>query len=391
MKKDADRQNATRGSLCSQVCAVLDEGGIPPDIKWRGTVGFLREVADIPIFSAKQKKMFHALLKKLVAKKDFSQTAFLNFISKIQDIYNIHINEELIAVKQQLKQKEQELKEERKHLQEMITAYTALIEYGQAGIKDKITDVDNIKTSTIKAVNQYEDKSKIISEVTRTANLVMNKMVKEAAHWRQKAQEADEWRTKAQLMEQIAAIDKLTQVYTRRLFDEQVLELISQAMTSQKDVSLIMLDIDHFKKINDTYGHQAGDEVLRIVTGLIKQVAFGMSGVPYRYGGEEFAILFEGLKKDETASIAEGIRKAIEEHKFTITKASDNSTVEIKITISAGVAELADCLRLDAEDIKVSEDEEHPELYKNKIKFINAADFALYQAKSAGRNRVVVF
>lgn len=155
-------------------------------------------------------------------------------------------------------------------------------------------------------------------------------------------------------------IDELTNIYNRRYFFEISKELIALAAREQQAVSLIMLDIDYFKKINDTYGHQTGDFILR---DLVKEINMRKSDVFARVGGEEFTILLSDTSLNGATIIAEKIRKTIENKSFTY------NTISINLTISIGISELN-------EENTTIED-----LYKK-------ADKQLYIAKKNGRNRV---
>ena len=137
---------------------------------------------------------------------------------------------------------------------------------------------------------------------------------------------------------------------------------LSSFRRNEADFSLIVLDIDYFKKVNDTFGHIAGDEVLKSVAKILRET-IRISDEAFRYGGEEFVVILSNTKQPGAQTIAERIRKKIE-------KLCVESTEQIKITASFGVS----CS--DAVD-DVSEALHH-------------ADMALYRAKKQGRNRVVL-
>ncbi|MGZ4453356.1 MAG: diguanylate cyclase [Nocardioides sp.] len=153
--------------------------------------------------------------------------------------------------------------------------------------------------------------------------------------------------------------DSLTGLANRRQFDEDLSENVARAARYARQLSLVMIDLDHFKQINDTYGHQRGDEVLQDVAGIVVR---GIRSVDtaYRYGGEELCVLMPETGSDDACQIAERLRAQVE--------ASFPWARRSPITLSAGVAELG-------------HDAEGPAL-------IGAADRALYAAKRNGRNRV---
>ncbi len=164
-------------------------------------------------------------------------------------------------------------------------------------------------------------------------------------------------------LKDLANTDPLTRLSNRRhLFDTLTNEL-ERSQRSQKPCSLVMVDIDHFKSVNDTYGHHLGDEVLVAVA---KQLHDSMRvyDLATRFGGEEFALLMPETDLLQAVSIAERIRLAVEDMVF------DGELKPLQLTISAGVATFP------TPEIKTIDD------------LIRVADHALYRAKDAGRNRV---
>lgn len=166
-------------------------------------------------------------------------------------------------------------------------------------------------------------------------------------------------------LHKLSITDSLTNIYNRRYFFEASQNLILLALREQKKVSLLMLDIDYFKKINDIYGHQAGDFLLiSVVETLGKEIR--ESDIFARIGGEEFTILLHNTPISGAKVIAEKIRVIIENKIFVY------NTIPINITVSVGIAELN------------QQNNSIEELYKE-------ADKQLYKAKENGRNRVCSF
>lgn len=160
-------------------------------------------------------------------------------------------------------------------------------------------------------------------------------------------------------------LDQLTMIGNRRHFDRSISRVISDFQITGKPVSLILADIDRFKKFNDRWGHQTGDQVLRLVALAIKGNV-KMADIACRYGGEEFAILLPNTKLTDATDIANRIRTAVA--KRDVVKRSTGENLG-KITISAGVSTIS------TEDTIET--------------LINRADKFLYAAKNAGRNRVL--
>lgn len=162
---------------------------------------------------------------------------------------------------------------------------------------------------------------------------------------------------------EMALHDRLTGLYNRRSFDDKMENEIKRTERYDKNLSLLMIDIDHFKKINDTYGHQAGDEVLKkLATVIVKCIR--NSDYAARYGGEEFTVILPETTLEQAAVMAERIREAIATTQFTLLSHTD----KIHLTVSIGLSTYR-------ENSSVEE-------------LINAADTALYKAKKSGRNQV---
>lgn len=163
----------------------------------------------------------------------------------------------------------------------------------------------------------------------------------------------------------LATTDDLTQIINRRTFFEKGLICFKQAKKEPSSFALLMLDLDFFKNVNDTYGHPAGDKVLVDMTNAVRG-HIRKDDMFARYGGEEFVIILKNANKDEAFLIAENLRKLIEETVFTVEK-----DVVLKMTISIGVTVYKDS-------------------FKNFDEMVNTVDKALYIAKENGRNKSVV-
>lgn len=159
--------------------------------------------------------------------------------------------------------------------------------------------------------------------------------------------------------------DGLTRLYNRRSFDERLVYEIKRRARYHHDLSLLMVDLDHFKSVNDTYGHKAGDLVLRKV-GEILSTVFRTTDLAARYGGEEFVVLLPHTSEEAAWKLAERVRTAIEDCAFHF------DGQDFAVTASIGVASV--------EGGSLSSDDD----------LVLKADKALYQAKNNGRNMVVV-
>lgn len=157
---------------------------------------------------------------------------------------------------------------------------------------------------------------------------------------------------------QLAARDALTGAWNRRTLDESLLQKISSKKRNNHQSSLLILDLDHFKKINDTYGHSVGDDILKKVADLIRS-SIRITDKFYRYGGEEFVIVADSTDLEAASVLAESIRSRVE-HSRIFSKE--------KITISLGIASINQADSAES--------------------WLNLADEALYAAKNQGRNMV---
>lgn len=168
-----------------------------------------------------------------------------------------------------------------------------------------------------------------------------------------------------------ATLDALTGLNNRRQFEARLGQEVATSKRKKSDLCCIMLDVDHFKSVNDTYGHLAGDCVLKGVAKIIKN-ELREYDIACRYGGEEFVIILPFTAMSEAMFVAQRLRKTIEETNIDISDAKLENTSFLNITISAGVS---------AFDVESD----------NPQSFYQKADAALYDAKKAGRNRVIAF
>ncbi|WP_395345715.1 diguanylate cyclase [Ningiella sp. W23] len=163
----------------------------------------------------------------------------------------------------------------------------------------------------------------------------------------------------------ISRVDGLTRLYNRRYWQERFEREYKLSLRNKKPISVLILDIDHFKKVNDTHGHQAGDKVIQSLAMLIRK-ATRETDICGRYGGEEFVVLLPDTTAETAKIVGERIRKVSERYVVT------HDETEINFTISAGIAEFN-------------------AVYNTPLQWLEAADQALYKAKEGGRNQVLLF
>jgi diguanylate cyclase (GGDEF)-like protein len=241
----------------------------------------------------------------------------------------------------------------------------------EAAIKEGYTSFVSIplilQDRAIGVINIYSEKLHHFSpEDVRLLTMFANQAVtaiENARLYREKTQVYAELREANLRLEELAVTDDLTQVYNRRFLQERLFVEVARSMRYQIPLSCLMIDIDHFKFVNDNYGHQRGDEVLKDLSLILRESTRKVDLVA-RYGGEEFIILLPHTPQDGALRKAQALRQEIALHKFAF-----NGDF-LHITVSIGVATFP-----------------HPGI-ESVAELIAVADKALYRAKEKGRNRV---
>lgn len=223
----------------------------------------------------------------------------------------------------------------------------------------------------LKAYAQQLDEAKQLSDVQYIVQDIMSDTHQMAAATRNLQDMLEEATTQAEgLRQQLkktereALVDALTGLHNRKAFDRKAKDLYGQFQEEGTSFSVIMLDIDFFKSFNDKYGHQTGDEVLRIVGSMLHEALKGKD-FPARYGGEEFVVLLPTTQLNNARIVAEQIRKNISQKTLKVIKTGESLG---SITVSLGVSEINSGDTMDS--------------------VIERADKALYLAKASGRNSV---
>jgi two-component system cell cycle response regulator len=171
---------------------------------------------------------------------------------------------------------------------------------------------------------------------------------------------------KNDLLSAIALVDQLTQLGNRRAFDWELPRQVETARSQEHPFSLLVLDIDFFKRVNDEYGHLVGDQVLRMFADRLRhQMRFHET--PFRYGGEEFVVILQNTSNEEAEKVAERLRRLVNESPFVI-----SNDLDLPLSVSIGAATLSDL-----DDSK-------------GLELIARADQNLLEAKKSGRNRVII-
>lgn len=238
-----------------------------------------------------------------------------------------------------------------------------------------IINAEPLKRVTIEELGVFPlvSENKVLGYVV-TKNIDTKLSLKEIEYLEELSNQAATTINRANVYAEIlkhATLDALTGFYNRRQLEERIKQEIASAQRQKTPLCAIMTDIDHFKNVNDTYGHAVGDLVLKTVSRVMRSQLreYDIAG---RYGGEEFALLLPFTKLKEAKMVAERLRKTIETTKIDISEVNpDIDKKEINVTISLGIYEFKND---DAED-----------------DLLKKADKALYEAKGTGRNRVIVY
>jgi len=229
----------------------------------------------------------------------------------------------------------------------------------QNAMVDMFEKIENYTTKLFELNLKLETKVKERTETLEQTNRLLRQEIIE----RTRTEEALKYANK--MLEKLSTKDALTDLYNRRMFEQTLKNYWKMSRREGMPISLLICDIDYFKRINDTYGHQAGDRCLKeladILTGCIKRPMDMVA----RYGGEEFIYILPDTPLEGALKIAHEIQETLE-------KRNSNPDTEITFTLSIGVA----CMIPD-------EDEKRMDL-------LRAADLALYEAKKKGRNRIEV-
>jgi len=206
-------------------------------------------------------------------------------------------------------------------------------------------------------------------EIQRKANETLEDKVRERTNELQLVNEK---------LEQLSTTDALTGVRNRRYFDEAIEFEFNRASRGHEQLAILMLDIDHFKKVNDDYGHQVGDEALRKVASILRKVVNRTTDIIARYGGEEFAIVLPATDIEGAVKVAEKIRVQVSE--IQLEAYVEGKEVIFSITMSIGI--MGDTPNIAGSDGYAAD--------ISATTWLKEADDALYTAKEEGRNRVVL-
>lgn len=213
--------------------------------------------------------------------------------------------------------------------------------------------------------SSVEEMKAFVQTMMKETNAMVQQNKQLQGQLEKSSEEIDGLRKDLETVQHEALTDGLTEIANRKKFDIAMQDAGAQAMETGEPLCLFMTDIDHFKKFNDTFGHQTGDQVLRLVASVLRKTITG-DGVPARYGGEEFGVVLPNTELSDAVHLAEQVRVAVASKRMRKKQSGDdlgNITVSIGVSLYRPGEALAD--------------------------LIKRADDGLYYAKNAGRNQVI--
>ena len=206
------------------------------------------------------------------------------------------------------------------------------------------------------------DKIELIARVRYHTRAYLDHLQRDEAYRALRESQRELMRANLEL-ERLTRIDGLTGLGNRRYFDEYLAAEWKRCQRTQSPLSVLMIDVDHFKRYNDAYGHLAGDDVLKQIARVIQDGSTRSTDLAARYGGEEFVVILTGVPQDGATHVAERLVQGV--RNLNIAHGAD------RVTISVGVATA------------------WPDAESDPARLVNAADLALFRAKNEGRNRLV--
>jgi diguanylate cyclase (GGDEF)-like protein len=327
--------------FCSRdIVLSLVKAGVPANSKWGALILYMRSITEYDYLSAEQKQQMQDLVMQIIRERDYSETRFKEFV---------RLQEQILYKPWNTK------------LEEAFRETVGLIEHIRSQNIQRAKEVKDLRETTINTVREQNALEDIVTEIRAAFGKVI---------WQLEEDTRD-------LVEK-SYTDSLTKLNNRRAFDRYFQATLAEHVVTGKPMSLMFLDIDHFKAFNDSYGHRIGDQALVTVAGKLMGFAHKYSTVPNRsffparFGGEEFVVVLPGVGLDEAREDAESLRAIIEEYNFIIRDHNGQVLQKgIKITVSVGVSTLRP-------EWKTGQGE----------RLLDEADRAMYRAKNKGRNQV---
>jgi diguanylate cyclase (GGDEF)-like protein len=330
---------------------TLHASDTPREGDWMAVILFVRNLLPrLSIYSDDKKSEIQFEVFEHLMENDFSEKR-LETILALLDGYLLQTIGAL--------EMEDALSQEKRTAGLLIGEMNEMIESMHGANERQDTRLHSFQEETVEVIREGSQKAHILSKVRG----MFQELIEEFR------EEARILNAKAEHFRMTADFDPLlTELHNRRSMEAYLKAAVEEFARSGTPLSLMMIDVDHFKNVNDTYGHQAGDDVLRALAGIITTNAIQYDGFSARYGGEELVVAVQDMDLKQTTAKAEALRAEVENYDFRIRTDGHLEDTPINFTVSVGVARL-----------KVG---------WNAGELIGAADAALYEAKNSGRNRV---
>jgi len=332
--------------------AVLERLGVADDADWLAVVLFARNlVSSMDLFSEKQKAQIQTKVFEEMAKRPLDRARFIHIVQIIQ-IFLLD-NSKMADLRSQL---ENERRGFSSLYEEMGRAFDDIRQSTEA----RATSIRRMGADTERDIAKVSSSEQVVGRLRG----MITEMVAQARA------EARTWQERAEQLEHTANFDALlSELFSRRALDAQLGAARERCREKNLPLSLMFIDVDRFKDVNDTYGHQVGDGVLRVLAAILSAHALQFGGYAARFGGEELVILCEGAAEAETMARAEDIRQDVARCPFMPHLSGAEEDFTLHVTVSIGVAQIGPG--------------------QNVSDLVLAADQAMYAAKTQGRNRVV--
>lgn len=330
---------------------ILKDSGINDDSDWMAIALFVCNLLPkLSIYSEAKKAEIQRDLYEQFALRDFSEKRYQAVLAMLE----MYIMQSISALEM-----EEALAHEKKSASLLLNEMSTIISSMQGATERQTDRLNSFKEETVDIIQSESKKPLILSKVRDMFQELLQEFKAEAS----------ELNAKAMHFEKTANFDPLlSTLYNRRVFEAHLKEAVETRKAGDPPLSMMMIDVDHFKNVNDSYGHQVGDDVLRALSRIITAHAILYSGFVARYGGEELVLVMKDMNLITAAIKAAAIRADVENYDFrprTNGKLSDQS---IQFTVSIGVAQWHEGWSAES--------------------LVSAADKALYRAKNTGRNKV---
>lgn len=347
----ARKQHNAQNGL-EKVEDILARFGVAGDTDWMALVLFVRNlVTTMNIFTKDQKAAIQAGVFDQMGHKPLTREVFAAIVERLEG----HFLES---------PRVQDLRDKLRSEQD---AFNALyLEMGR--VFSDIKSSNQRRQSNIVRMGEHTEQAMQAApdrtDVVRHLRGMLTEFVAQAR------EEARGWEERAKQLERTANFDPLlSELYSRRAFDAQLIDAAERSQHEGKPLSLLFIDVDRFKDINDSRGHLVGDGVLRVLAAILSAHALQFGGYAARYGGEELVILCEDMDEKTALVRAEAIRKDVQRCPFAVKNDANPENSNLSITVSIGVAQL-----------------QHGQ---HGGDLVLAADRSMYDAKNRGRNTVV--